>query len=64
MLTIRPENVMEPLTYIMHIKSQILILEKGVVVEATSLDLLEKGADIPSVQDIQQHDAGYPQGNI
>lgn len=44
---------MQTLTYIMHIKSQILILEKRVVVEATSLDLLEKGADVPSVQDIQ-----------
>lgn len=42
-------KVMQTLTYIMHIKSQILILEKRVVTEATSLDLLEEGADIPSV---------------
>lgn len=55
---------MQTLTYIMHIKSQILILEKRVVVEATSLDLLEKGADVPSVQDIQQHDARHPQGHV
>lgn len=44
----------------MHIKSQILVLEKRVVIETTSLDLLEEGADIPSVQDIQQHDAWHP----
>lgn len=64
MLTKRLERVIHILTYIMHIKSQILILEKRVVTEATSLDLLEEGADIPSVQDIQQHDAWHPQGHI
>ena len=48
----------------MHIKSQILVLEKRVVAEATSLDLLEEGADIPPVQDIQQHDAWHSQGHI
>ena len=48
----------------MHIESQILVLEKRVVIEATSLDLLKEGADIPSVQDIQQHDAWHPQGHI
>ena len=55
---------MQTRTYIMHIESQILVLEKRVVIEATSLDLLEEGADIPSVQDIQQHDAWHPQGHI
>lgn len=44
----------------MHIKGQVLVLEERVVVQATSLDLLEERADIPSVQDIQQHDAGDP----
>lgn len=57
-------KMMQTLTYIMHIKSQILILEKRVVTEATPLDLLEEGTDIPSVQDIQQHDAWHPQGHI
>lgn len=55
---------METLTYIMHIESQILVLEKRVVIEATSLNLLEEGADIPAVEDIQQHDARHPQGHV
>lgn len=48
----------------MHIKGQVLVLEERVVVQAASLDLLEEWADIPSVQDIQQHDAWDPQGHI
>lgn len=48
----------------MHVKGQVLVLEEGVVIEATSLDVLEERADIPSVQDIQEHDAGHPQGHI
>ena len=48
----------------MHIESQILVLEKRVVIEATSLNLLEEGADIPAVEDIQQHDAWHPQGHV
>lgn len=48
----------------MHIKGQVLVLEERVVVQATSLDLLEEWADVPPVQDIQQHDARDPQGHI
>lgn len=48
----------------MHVKSQVLVLEEGIIVETTSLDLLEEGTNIPSVQDIQKHDAWDPQGNI
>lgn len=52
------------LTYVVQVKGQIFVLEQGVVGEAGALYLLEKGADIPAVQDIQQHDAGNTKTHI
>lgn len=52
------------LTYVMQVKCQVFVLKQGVVGKAGALDLLEKGTDVPPVQDIQQHDAGNTQTNI
>ena len=52
------------LTYVMQVECQVFVLKQGVVGEAGTLDLLEEGADIPAVEDIQQHDAGYTQTHI
>lgn len=52
------------LTYVVEVKCQVFVLEQGVVGEAGALDLLEEGADIPPVQDIQQHDAGNSQTHV
>jgi len=51
-------------TDIMQVQGYIFVLEEGVIVETASLDLLEEGADVPSVQDLQQHDAGDPQTHV
>lgn len=48
----------------MEVKCQVFVLEQGVVGEAGALDLLEEGADIPPVQDVQQHDAGNSQTHV
>lgn len=52
------------LTYIVEVKCQVLVLKQGVVGKARALDLLEEGADIPAVQDVQQHDAGNSQTHV
>lgn len=52
------------LTYVVQVKCQVFVLKQGVVGEAGALDLLEEGADVPSVQDIEQHDAGNTQTHI
>lgn len=48
----------------MQVQCQVFVLEQGVVGQAGTLDLLEEGADVPAVQDIQQHDAGNTQPHI
>ncbi len=48
----------------MQVECQVFVLEQGVVGEAGALDLLEERADVPAVQDIQQHDAGNTQTHI
>lgn len=48
----------------MEVKCQVLVLEQGVVGKAGALDLLEEGAHIPAVQDVQQHDAGNSQTHV
>lgn len=48
----------------MEVKCQVLVLEKGVVGKAGALDLLEERADIPAVQDVQEHDAGNSQTHV
>lgn len=48
----------------MQVESQVFVLEQGVVGEAGALDLLEEGADIPAVEDVEQHDAGNAQTHI
>lgn len=52
------------LTYVVQVEGQILVLKKGVIGKAGALDLLEEGADIPAVEDIQQHDTGNTQTHI
>lgn len=52
------------LTHIVEVKCQVLVLEQGVVGKAGALDLLEEGADIPAVQDVQQHDAWNSQTHV
>lgn len=52
------------LTYIVQVKCQVLVLKQGIIGEAGTLNLLEEGADIPPVQDIQQHDAGDAQAHV
>lgn len=52
------------LTYVVQVKCQVFVLKQRVVGEAGALDLLEEGADIPAVQDIQKHDAGNTQPHI
>lgn len=52
------------LTYVVQVKSQVFVLKQGVVGEAGTLDLLEEGANVPAVQDVQQHDAGNSQTHI
>lgn len=64
MIKVDQKKAMQTLTYIMHVEGQILILKKRIVIKAASLDLLEEGADIPPVKDVQQHDAGHPQGHV
>lgn len=48
----------------MQVERQIFILEQGIVGETGALDLLEERADIPAVQDIQQHNAGNTQTHV
>jgi len=52
------------LTYVVQVQCQVFVLEQVVVGQAGPLDLLEEGADVPAVQDIQQHDAGNTQAHI
>jgi len=52
------------LTYVVQVECQIFVLKQRVVGEAGALDLLEEGANIPAVQDVQQHDAGNTQAHI
>lgn len=58
------ERVDPTLTYIVQVKCQVFVLKQGVVGEARTLDLLEERADVPPIQDVQQHDAGNTKTHI
>lgn len=52
------------LTHVVQVQGQVLVLEQGIVGETGTLYLLKEGADVPAVEDVQQHDAGDAQTHV
>lgn len=48
----------------MQIECQVFVLKQRVVGQAGALNLLEEGAHVPAVKDVEQHDAGNTQTHI